>query len=178
MRRRTALVTQNAFLFADTVRANITLGAAAADEEIQRALRIADAAGFVGRLPAGLDTYLSDTAQLSGGQRQRLALARAVFRRPGLLLLDDATSALDPLVERTVVDALRAEYAGDDRRTTVVLVGHRAATVGIADTVVFLADGRIVAQGKHEDLLATEPAYRALLGAYRDAARTDTVETA
>ncbi|MFR9768416.1 ABC transporter ATP-binding protein [Nocardia sp. SC052] len=178
VRRRTALVTQNAFLFADTARANITLGAAASDEEIERALRIADAAGFVGRLPDGLDTYLSDTVQLSGGQRQRLALARAVFRRPGLLLLDDATSALDPLVERTVVEALRAEYAGDDRRTTVVLVGHRAATVGLADTVVFLAGGHIVAQGRHEDLLATEPAYRALLGAYHASEQTDTMEPA
>ncbi|UGT62790.1 ABC transporter ATP-binding protein [Nocardia asteroides] len=163
VRRRTALVTQNAFLFADTVRANVTLGA---DGPVRHALEVAGAAGFVAALPDGADTELSDTAQLSGGQRQRIALARAVFRRPGLLLLDDATSALDPLVERAVIEALRAEYAGDERRTTVVLVGHRAATIALADTVVFLAGGRIVAQGTHAELLESEPGYRALLGAY------------
>ncbi|MET8649949.1 ABC transporter ATP-binding protein [Nocardia aurea] len=186
VRRRTALVTQNAFLFADTVRANVVLDARPtgfgdgttpqparprsvddADAELDRALRIAGAAEFVGELPHGADTVLGEDVQLSGGQRQRIALARAVFRRPGLLLLDDATSALDPLVEREVVDALRAEYAGDDRRTTVVLVGHRAATIALADTVVFLECGRIRAVGAHEELLDTEPGYSALLGAYR-----------
>ncbi|WP_051028028.1 ABC transporter ATP-binding protein [Nocardia higoensis] len=164
VRRRTALVTQNPFLFADSVRANITLGVEHAG--IERALGLASARAFVETLPGGLDTALSDATQLSGGQRQRIALARAVYRRPGLLLLDDATSALDPLVERAVVDALRAEYGGDDRHTTVVLVGHRAATIALADTVVFLSGGRIVAQGTHEELLDTEPGYRALLGAY------------
>ncbi|MET7773324.1 ABC transporter ATP-binding protein [Nocardia sp. NPDC005366] len=171
VRRRTALVTQNAFLFADTVRANITLGADAHDtaeteSELRRALRIAGAAGFVAALPDGVDTVLSEDVQLSGGQRQRIALARAVFRRPGLLLLDDATSALDPLVERAVVDAVRTEYAGDERHTTVVLVGHRAATIAPADTVVFLEAGRIRARGPHHELLDTQPGYRALLGAY------------
>ncbi|MFC8041979.1 ABC transporter ATP-binding protein [Nocardia sp. NPDC057353] len=163
VRRRTALVTQNAFLFADTVRANVTLGAPGS---VRHALEVAGAADFVAALPDGADTELSDTAQLSGGQRQRIALARAVFRRPGLLLLDDATSALDPLVERAVVEALRAEYAGDARPATVVLVGHRAATIALADTVVFLAAGRIVAHGTHAELLEAEPGYRALLGAY------------
>ncbi|MGW4369505.1 ABC transporter ATP-binding protein [Nocardia takedensis] len=167
VRRRTALVTQNAFLFDDTVRANITLGERAAPGELARALRIAGAEEFVARLPHGPDTALGADTQLSGGQRQRIALARAVFRRPGLLLLDDATSALDPLVEHAVVEALRAEYAGADRDTTVVLVGHRAATVALADTVVYLHAGRIVAVGTHADLLATEPGYAALLGAYR-----------
>ncbi|WP_084478618.1 ABC transporter ATP-binding protein [Nocardia jejuensis] len=166
VRRRTALVTQNAFLFTDTIRANIALGERECDELVWRALGIADAAAFVAALPEGLDTLITDTVQLSGGQRQRIALARAVFRRPGLLLLDDATSALDPLVERSVIDALRGEYGGGERRTTVVLVGHRAATIGLADTVVFLGSGRILAQGTHCELLATEPGYRALLGAY------------
>nr|WP_269781640.1 ABC transporter ATP-binding protein [Nocardia bovistercoris] len=175
VRRDTALVTQNAFLFADTVRANVTLGAQATDADLHRALRIAAADEFVARLPEGPDTVLDADAQLSGGQRQRIALARAVFRRPGLLLLDDATSALDPLVERSVVDALRAEYAGDERRTTVVLVGHRAATVALADTVVFLAGGRVLARGRHAELLDTEPAYAALLGAYRAEDSADTL---
>ncbi|MFC6010832.1 ABC transporter ATP-binding protein [Nocardia lasii] len=165
IRRRTALVTQNAFLFTDTVRANVTLGAD--DGDLERALHIADAAEFVAALPQGVDTVLGENTQLSGGQRQRIALARAIFRRPGLLLLDDATSALDPLVEHTVVRRLRAEYADDDRHTTVVLVGHRAATVALADTVVFLADGQILAHGRHTNLLDTEPRYRDLLGAYR-----------
>lgn len=168
VRRRTALVTQQPFLFADTVRANVTLGAEGTAADLDRALRIAGADGFVARLADGPDTPLDETSQLSGGQRQRIALARAIFRRPGLLLLDDATSALDPLVERTVVDALREEYAGDDRRTTVVLVGHRAATVALADTVILLAGGRIVARGTHTELLDTVPEYRALLGAYAD----------
>jgi ABC-type multidrug transport system fused ATPase/permease subunit len=110
---------------------------------------------------------VSESAQLSGGQRQRIALARAVFRRPRLLLLDDTTSALDPVVERTVVERLRAEYAGTDRHTTVVLVGHRAATISLADTVVYLDAGRIVAHGPHDVLSATVPGYRNLLGAYR-----------
>ncbi|MGW5570640.1 ABC transporter ATP-binding protein [Nocardia thailandica] len=166
VRRRTALVTQQPFLFADTVRANVTLGADGTDADLDRALRIAGADTFVARLPRGADTVLDESTQLSGGQRQRIALARAVFRRPGLLLLDDATSALDPLVERAVVDALRAEYAGDDRRTTVVLVGHRAATVALADSVILLAGGRVAARGAHGELLATVPGYRALLGAY------------
>ncbi|MFF2083687.1 ABC transporter ATP-binding protein [Nocardia sp. NPDC058176] len=167
MRGRTALVTQNGFLFSDTVRANVTLGVDADPGELERALHIADAAEFVATLPHGADTVLDENTQLSGGQRQRLALARAVFRRPGLLLLDDTTSALDPLVEHTVVERLRGEFAGEDRHTTVVLVGHRGATVALADTVVFLDDGRVRAHGPHAELLDTEPGYRALLGAYR-----------
>ncbi|MFI7000415.1 ABC transporter ATP-binding protein [Nocardia sp. NPDC050175] len=164
--RRAALVTQTAFLFEDTVRDNVTLGAAASDAAVWRALRVAGAAEFVEQLPGGLDTELSEQSQLSGGQRQRIALARAVFRRPGLLLLDDATSALDPVVERAVVDGLRTEYAADDRRTTVVLVGHRAATITLADTVLLLDRGRVVATGTHEELLAAVPDYRGLLAAY------------
>ncbi|MFB8280336.1 ABC transporter ATP-binding protein [Nocardia colli] len=164
--RRAALVTQTAFLFGDTVRDNVTLGVAGSDAAVWRALRVAGAAEFVERLPGGLDSELDEEGQLSGGQRQRIALARAVFRRPGLLLLDDATSALDPVVERAVVDGLRAEYAADDRRTTVVLVGHRAATITLADTVVLLDRGRVAATGTHADLLATAPDYRDLLDAY------------
>ncbi|MFE9581472.1 ABC transporter ATP-binding protein [Nocardia sp. NPDC006044] len=164
--RRAALVTQTAFLFGDTVRDNVTLGVAGSDAAVWRALRVAGAAEFVERLPDGLDTELDEAGQLSGGQRQRIALARAVFRQPGLLLLDDATSALDPVVERAVVDGLRAEYAADDRRTTVVLVGHRAATITLADTVVLLDRGRVAATGTHADLLATVPGYRDLLDAY------------
>ncbi|MFF0454448.1 ABC transporter ATP-binding protein [Nocardia africana] len=167
LRDRTALVTQNAFLFTDTLRANITLGATADDDAVRRALRVAGADEFVAALPGGLDTVVSESAQLSGGQRQRIALARAVFRRPRLLLLDDTTSALDPVVEQTVVERLRTEYAGTQRHTTVVLVGHRAATISLADTVVYLDAGRVVAHGPHEVLSATVPGYRNLLGAYR-----------
>ncbi|AHH17844.1 putative ABC transporter, ATP-binding/membrane protein [Nocardia nova SH22a] len=166
LRDRAALVTQSAFLFGDTLRANITLGATADDSAVRRALRVAGADDFVAALPDGLDTVVSESAQLSGGQRQRIALARAVFRAPRLLLLDDTTSALDPLVEQTVVERLRAEYAGPHRRTTVVLVGHRAATITLADTVVYLDAGRIVAHGPHDELSATVPGYRELVGAY------------
>ncbi len=166
LRERTALVTQNAFLFTDTLRANITLGATTGDDRVRHALRVAGAEDFVAALPDGLDTVVSESAQLSGGQRQRIALARAVFGGPRLLLLDDTTSALDPLVERTVVERLRTEYAGPDRRTTVVLVGHRAATISLADTVVYLDGGSVVAHGPHEELSATVPGYRKLVGAY------------
>ncbi|MCX4098540.1 ABC transporter ATP-binding protein [Nocardia sp. alder85J] len=166
LRRDIALVTQSAFLFTGSVRANVTLGAAATDDAVRAALYVAAADEFVAALPDGPDTVLSETVQLSGGQRQRIALARAVFRAPRLLLLDDATSALDPVVERIVIDRLRCRYAGADRRTTVVLVGHRAATVGLADTVVYLEAGRIVAHGPHDELARTVSGYRDLLGAY------------
>ncbi|WP_155981229.1 ABC transporter ATP-binding protein [Nocardia sp. BMG111209] len=172
LRARTALVTQSAFLFGDTVRANVTLGAPGTDEEVHAALYLAAADEFVAALPDRLDTVLSETVQLSGGQRQRIALARAIFRNPRLLLLDDATSALDPLVERTVIDRLRRRYGGSDRRTTVILVGHRAATITLADTVVHLDAGRVLGHGPHAELLRTVPEYRDLVGAY------DTAESA
>ncbi|MGY1793775.1 ABC transporter ATP-binding protein [Geodermatophilus sp. SYSU D00525] len=161
-----AFVPQGTFLFDDTVRGNVTLGGEYGDDEVRAALRVAAAEDFVDRLPEGLDTRVGERgATLSGGQRQRLALARAVIRRPRLLVLDDATSAVDPAVEARILDALRSA----DRPSTVVVVAYRQATIALADEVVWLENGRVTARGSHEDLLATVPGYAALVRAYAQA---------
>jgi ABC-type multidrug transport system fused ATPase/permease subunit len=161
--QQAALVPQQAFLFDDTVRGNITLGAPVRDEEIWQALRTAQADGFVAALPDGLDARLGERgATLSGGQRQRLSLARALVRRPRLLVMDDATSAVDPDVEARILAALRAQSTD----STVVVVAYRKATISLADEVVFLEGGRVVDQGPHATLLARNPAYADLVNAY------------
>jgi ATP-binding cassette subfamily B protein len=161
-----AFVPQGTFLFDDTVRGNVTLGGPFDDEAVWTALRTAAADEFVARLPEGLDTRVGERgASLSGGQRQRLALARAVVRRPRLLVMDDATSAVDPSVEQRILDALRAT----DPPSTVVVVAYRQATIALADEVVWLEDGRVQARGSHEELLAAVPGYRALVRAYSQA---------
>lgn len=158
-----ALVPQTAFLFDDTVRGNITLGRPIGDDEVWQALRVAQADEFVRALPGGLDARLGERgATLSGGQRQRLSLARALAGRPRLLVLDDATSAVDPEVEARILAALRERSGG----ATVVVVAYRKATISLADEVVFLRDGVVAAQGSHQVLLATEPAYADLVNAY------------
>ncbi|MCZ2857011.1 ABC transporter ATP-binding protein [Blastococcus sp. VKM Ac-2987] len=161
-----AFVAQSAFLFDDTVRGNVTLGAPFSDDDVMAALRVAAADEFVTALPEGLDTRVGERgASLSGGQRQRLALARAVVRRPRLLVLDDATSAVDPAVEARILDALR----GSETPTTVVVVAYRQATIALADEVVWLADGRAVARGTHAELIDRVPGYAALVRAYSQA---------
>jgi ATP-binding cassette, subfamily B, bacterial len=158
-----AFVPQGTFLFDDTVRGNVTLGADVPDDEVVEALRVAAADEFVARLPLGLDTRVGERgASLSGGQRQRLALARAVVRRPRLLVLDDATSAVDPAVEARILDALRAA----DPPATVVVVAYRQATIALADEVVWMADGQVLDRGTHEELLDRVPGYAALVRAY------------
>lgn len=159
-----AFVAQTTFLFDDTIRDNVTLGGQFSDEQVHEALRIAAADDFVARLPDGLDTRVGERgASLSGGQRQRLALARAVVRRPRLLVLDDATSAVDPSVEARILDALRAT----DRPATVVVVAYRQATIALADEVLWLEAGRLVARGTHAELLAQVPGYARLVHAYQ-----------
>ena len=158
-----ALVPQSAFLFDDTVRGNVTLGADVPDEEIWAALRTAQADGFVAGLRHGLDSKLGERGTtLSGGQRQRLSLARALIRRPRLLVLDDATSAVDPEVEARILAAMR-ERGGD---TTMLLIAYRKATIALADEVLFLDGGRIVDRGTHQELLQRNPAYATLVNAY------------
>ncbi|HYO37215.1 MAG TPA: ABC transporter ATP-binding protein [Geodermatophilus sp.] len=162
-----AFVPQGTFLFDDTVRGNVTLGGDFSDDDVRAALRVAAADDFVDRLPDGLDTRVGERgATLSGGQRQRIALARAVVRRPRLLVLDDATSAVDPSVEARILDALRS----GDRPSTVVVVAYRQATIALADEVVWLEGGRVTARGSHDELLATVPGYAALVRAYSQAA--------
>ena len=158
-----AFVPQGTFLFDDTVRGNVTLGADVADEQVWAALRVAAVDDVVRRLPEGLDTRVGERgATLSGGQRQRIALARAVVRRPRLLVLDDATSAVDPAVEARILDALRDA----ERPSTVVVVAYRQATIALADEVVWLEGGRVLARGSHDELLAEVPGYAALVRAY------------
>jgi ATP-binding cassette, subfamily B, bacterial len=165
-----ALVPQTTFLFDDTVRANVTLGADLPDEDVWAALRLAQADGFVAALPAGLDTVVGERGTtLSGGQRQRLALARAVVRRPRLLVLDDATSSVDPAVEQRILAGLREAAASGQRPSTVVLVAYRRATIALADEVVLVQGGRVLDRGTHDDLLARSPAYVDLVTAYERA---------
>ena len=148
-------------LFSVSVRENVTFGVPdATDEQVEQALAVAHA-GFVARLPWGLDTRIGEQGMaLSGGQRQRLALARAILAKPPVLVLDDPLSALDVRTEEKVTAALRDALAG----TTALLVAHRPSTVLLADRVALLADGQIVATGTHAELLATEPRYAELMG--------------
>lgn len=160
---RAAIVFQDAFLFDDTVRENITLGADVSDEQVEAAARLAQAHDFVTRLPAGYDTRVGERGStLSGGQRQRIALARALVRQPRLLVLDDATSAVDPSVEADILRGL-SEAA---LPATVVLVAYRRGSIALADEVVFVEGGRVRARGTHEQLLAEVPAYARLVTAY------------
>jgi ABC-type multidrug transport system fused ATPase/permease subunit len=166
LRSEVALVFQEAFVFADTVRENLALGLDAADDDLRWALDAARARRFVERLPLGLDQPLGERGvTLSGGQRQRLALARALLRRPGLLMLDDATSAVDPTIERQILDGLP-----DSLHATTLVVAHRVSTIALADRVLFLDGGHIAASGTHQELLGV-PAYASLARAYeQDAA--------
>ncbi len=165
-----AVVAQTAFLFDDTVRGNVTLGADIPDSEVWAALRDAQADGFVAALPDGLDAQLGERGtSLSGGQRQRISLARALVRKPRLLILDDATSAVDPEVEARILEALR----GGETGATLVVVAYRKATIGLADEVVHLEDGRIADRGTHAELLARSPSYAHLVNAYEQHAEVD-----
>ncbi|GEP32891.1 multidrug ABC transporter ATP-binding protein [Nocardioides szechwanensis] len=158
-----SIVPQTAFLFDDTVRGNITLGVDVTDADVWAALRTAQADGFVAALPHGLDTQLGERGtSLSGGQRQRISLARALVRRPRLLILDDATSAVDPEVEARILAGLREAGAG----STLVVVAYRKATIGLADEVLHLEGGRIVDRGTHAELLSRSPSYARLVNAY------------
>jgi ABC-type multidrug transport system fused ATPase/permease subunit len=165
-----ALVPQVPFVFDDTVRANVALDRAGVDDgEVWAALRLAQADGFVARLPEGLDTAVGERGTtLSGGQRQRLTLARAVAGRPRLLILDDATSAVDPRVEAAILAALRGSPPGG-APVSVLVVAYRRATIALADEVVYLERGRVVGRGTHPELLATVPGYADLVTAYERA---------
>ena len=164
VRSEVALVFQETFLFADTVRENVTLGDPVDDAELERAASIAHASAFVHRLPNGWDTVVGERGvTLSGGQRQRLALTRALLRGPRVLILDDATSAVDPVIESAILRDLRTSL-----ETTTLVVAHRVSTIELADEVVFLDEGRIVATGSHPELLASNPDYARLVHAYVD----------
>jgi len=166
-----ALVAQQAFVFEDSVRANVTLAddddpGAPDDDAVWQALRLARVDGVVRALPGGLDAVLGERgANLSGGQRQRLAIARALVRRPRLLVLDDATSAVDPGVEQQILTGLR-DALGPQGAPTVLMVAYRMSSVLLADEVVHLEGGRVVDRGTHDELLVRDPGYRELATAY------------
>jgi ATP-binding cassette, subfamily B, bacterial len=161
VRRVVALVFDETFLFSESVRENIRLARPdASDENVRRAAELAGAAAFVDELPDGYDTVLGERGfSLSGGQRQRVAIARAILADPAVLVLDDATSAVDATKEQEIRAALAEVMRG---RTTLV-IGHRPATIALADRVAVLEGGRIVEQGTHAELIARSPRYRALL---------------
>jgi len=162
-----SLVPQSTFVFDDSIRGNVALGLEVSDDEVWQALRLAQAEGFVKSLPQGLDELVGERGStLSGGQRQRLALARALVRQPRLLVLDDATSALDPAVERAVLDGLEQTGLG----TTVVVVAYRPATIALADEVIHLDKGRVVDRGPADEVAARDAGYRELVTAYARAA--------
>jgi ATP-binding cassette subfamily B protein len=160
LRREIGVVLQESVIFSGSVFDNIRYGAPDATfAQVQQAAAMAAAAGFIEALPQGYDTFLGERGvRLSGGQRQRIAIARAILKNPPILLLDEATSALDAASERLVQTAL--DNAAQNRTTLVI--AHRLATVQQADRIVVLEQGRIVAQGRHAELLLSSPLYAQL----------------
>jgi ATP-binding cassette subfamily B protein len=163
VRRSVGLVFEETLLFHDTVAANISFADPDASEaQVRRAAELAGAADFIDALPKGYDTILGERGfSLSGGQRQRIAIARAIVADPAVLILDDATSAVDPSKEYEIREAMGGVMHG---RTTIV-IAHRAGTIAMADRVVLLDEGRVVADGTHDELLESSARYRAVLAA-------------
>jgi ATP-binding cassette subfamily B protein len=168
VRRAVALVFEETFLFSESVRENIRVGRPDAnDDDVRRAAELAGAAAFTDDLPDGYDTILGERGfSLSGGQRQRIAIARAILADPAVLVLDDATSAVDATKEHEIRAALGEVMHG---RTTLV-IAHRPATIALADRVAVLEGGRIVEEGTHEELLVRSARYRTLLALESQAA--------
>jgi ATP-binding cassette subfamily B protein len=163
LRKAVGIVFEDTFLFSDSIASNIAFADPDASmESITRAAQLAGAAEFIEALPEGYETPIGERGfSLSGGQRQRLAIARAILADPRVLILDDATSSVDPTKEHEIRDALAEVMRG---RTTIV-IAHRPATIALADRVVLLANGRVIADGTHVSLLASSAAYREVLAA-------------
>src|SRR5579864_2375520 len=167
LRTKVGVVFEDTFLFSDTVAANIAFGRPdATDEEVRAAARAAEADGFIEELPEGYATVVGERGlTLSGGQRQRIAIARALLTDPSVLVLDDATSSVDVLIEREIHATLRRLLAG----RTAVLIAHRQSTIELADRVCVIDNGRVVDSGSHDELLERCTLYRRLMAGAGDA---------
>ncbi|MGH3157833.1 MAG: ABC transporter ATP-binding protein, partial [Streptosporangiaceae bacterium] len=174
LRKAVAVVFEDTFLFTETVAANIAFAEPGASfERIKRAAELAGAGGFIAELPDGYDTILGERGfSVSGGQRQRIALARALITDPRVLVLDDATSSIDPRMEAEIHDTLRRVMRG---RTTL-LIAHRRSTLQLADRIAVLHEGRVLDMGSHDELMERCPRYRLLLAGPED--DTEEVEAA
>ena len=163
LRSEVSVVFQETFLFSASIADNIRLGdAMATDEQVRAAARLAKAHDFICETPHGYETVVGERgATLSGGQRQRVSLARGVVRDPRVLILDDATSSVDAIVESEIQVALKQVMAG---RTTVI-IAHRTSTLALVDNVAFIENGRVVAFGPHRELLESVPRYVEVLDA-------------
>lgn len=161
LRELMGLVTQDSILFNDSVKNNIGLGKTnATEEEIREAAKIANAHDFIMELPEGYHTNIGDGGnKLSGGQKQRLSIARAVLKNPPIMILDEATSALDTESERLVQDALEKMM----RNRTSIVIAHRLSTIQNADSIVVMSKGKIVEQGRHEELMQSKKGYQKLV---------------
>jgi ATP-binding cassette subfamily B protein len=161
LRREIGVVFEESFLFSDTVRNNIAYGRPdATQEQVEEVAKAAQVHEFIQQLPKGYDTVVGEKGlTLSGGQRQRVALARALLRAPSVLVLDDATSAVDAKVEEAIHEALERVMVGK----TVLLSAHRCSTLHLADWVVLVEGGKVTDQGRHEELMARNATYRSLL---------------
>ena len=159
VRARIGFVSQDPFLFYGTIKDNVSYARKASDEEIYRALDMAGASEFVSDLPHGLETMVGDRGvMLSGGQRARISLSRALLNDPDLLILDEASAALDAETEKRIQQSLFDGSNGGKKRLTIA-VAHRLATIRNADEIIAMVDGAIVERGKHEELIANENVY-------------------
>lgn len=162
-----SIVFQETFLFNDSVYSNITLDEPFDDDEVVRAAKLAKAHDFITSLEHGYATVVGERGtSLSGGQRQRIAIARALIRKPRLLVLDDATSAVDPAIESQILEGLR------ELDTTVLIVAYRRSSIVLADEVIYIEDGRVIDRGTHNSLYRSLPGYRNLIDAYETVTET------